>query len=329
MIDYQPFLNNLAKHYAAVPALKTWIEALPQRIEKGLSEQRYGDLPRWKNVLQQLPDIDVDEIKLNQSAITLSSKKPFPKKESDDFKTLLMGLHPWRKGPFHLFGIDIDTEWRSDWKWDRLKDHISPLEQRKVLDIGCGSGYHCWRMRGAGAELVIGIDPTPLFITQFFSLQKYIQDPFVSVLPMGIEHLPEKLHFFDTVFSMGVLYHRRSPFDHLIELRETLVKGGELVLETLIIDGDHGQTLVPEGRYARMGNVWFLPSCATLEIWLKKAGFTDINCIGVCTTSTEEQRSTEWMTFHSLAQFLDPNDHSKTIEGYPAPKRAIFTAKST
>ena len=143
-----------------------------------------------------------------------------------------------------MFGASIDTEWRSDWKWDRLKNHIEPLSGRKVLDIGCGSGYHCWRMRGAGAELVIGIDPTPLFIVQFFALQKYIQDHHVTVLPMGIEHLPEKLRFFDTVFSMGVLYHRRSPFDHLIELRDCLVSGGELILETLVIDGDEGQVLV-------------------------------------------------------------------------------------
>jgi len=197
-----------------------------------------------------------------------------------------------------------------------------------VLDIGCGSGYHCWRMRGAGAELVIGIDPTPLFIVQFFALQKYIQDHHVTVLPMGIEHLPEKLRFFDTVFSMGVLYHRRSPFDHLIELRDCLVSGGELILETLVIDGDEGQVLVPEGRYARMGNVWFLPSIPTLELWLKKVGFKDVRVIDVTDTSTEEQRSTDWMTFHSLAEFLDPEKSDKTIEGYPGPKRAIVSAKA-
>ncbi len=43
-------------------------------------------------------------------------------------------------------------------------------------------------------------------------------------------------------------------------------------------------------------------------------------------TSTDEQRSTQWMQFHSLAQFLDPQDPDKTIEGYPAPRRAIITA---
>jgi tRNA (mo5U34)-methyltransferase len=100
------------------------------------------------------------------------------------------------------------------------------------------------------------------------------------------------------------------------------------VLETLVIEGAEGEVLVPEGRYAAMGNVWFLPTCATLASWLKKVGFKQVQCVDVSITSTGEQRSTEWMTFHSLEQFLDPNDCSKTIEGYPAPRRAIFTANA-
>jgi tRNA (mo5U34)-methyltransferase len=181
-------------------------------------------------------------------------------------------------------------------------------------------------MRGAGAELVVGIDPTLLFVVQFAALQRYIADPRVGVLPLGIEQLPTKLRFFDTVFSMGVLYHRRSPFDHLLELREALRPGGELVLETLVIDGGVGDVLVPDDRYARMNNVWFIPSAATLKNWLKKVGFKSPQLIGVASTTSEEQRTTEWMTFQSLAHCLDPADPHKTVEGYPAPRRAIIIA---
>ena len=324
MIDYQPFLNVLDHYSDQHQGLAMWRQALPEQIEKGLDEARYGDLPRWRAVLEALPNWPVSTVDLNSAAVTINGQQATDQQAS--FRQLLKGLHPWRKGPFQFFEAEIDTEWRSDWKWDRLIEHISPLTGRTVLDIGCGSGYHCWRMRGAGAELVVGIDPTPLFVCQFFAAQHYIDDPCVTVLPLGIEQLPNKLYFFDTVFSMGVLYHRRSPFDHLIELRDTLRPGGELVLETLVVDGDNTTVLVPEGRYAKMGNVWFLPSCATLSSWLKKAGFDQIKLVEVTTTTTAEQRSTEWMTFHSLQQFLDPADHSKTIEGYPAPQRAIFTA---
>jgi tRNA (mo5U34)-methyltransferase len=75
-----------------------------------------------------------------------------------------------------------------------------------------------------------------------------------------------------------------------------------------------------------MGNVWFLPSTDTLLGWLRKLGFRDVQLVDVTVTSTAEQRSTDWMRFHSLADFLDPADSSKTIEGYPAPRRATITA---
>ena len=322
MIDYQPLINRWQGG-----AMDAWAQALPAQIASGLSQQRYGDLPRWLQVLAELPDLAVDHVTLNRARVGADSDTPPQPASLAQLRSKLQGLHPWRKGPFELFGIHIDTEWRSDWKWDRLASAIDDLKGRRVLDVGCGSGYHCWRMLGAGAAEVIGIDPTPLFVVQFWALQKYLQRDEVWVLPVGIEQLPPKLGAFDTVFSMGVLYHRRSPMDHLLELRDCLRPGGQLVLETLVIEGGPGDTLVPQGRYARMGNVWFLPSCHTLLGWLGKLGFLDARLVDVTVTSTGEQRSTEWMRFHSLADFLDTADSSKSIEGYPAPRRAIVTAR--
>lgn len=321
-MDYQPLID----HWQGGD-LDRWAQLLPAQLETGLSQKRYGDLARWLDVLGSLPDITPNNIYLDSARVAASCQPPLSAPATESLKSKLMGLHPWRKGPFELFGVHIDTEWRSDWKWDRLHHGIDSLQDRRVLDVGCGSGYHCWRMRGAGAREVIGIDPTPLFIVQFWALQKYLQQADVWVLPTGIEQVPAKLKAFDTVFSMGVLYHRRSPMDHLQELRDCLRPGGQLVMETLVIEGELGATLVPEGRYARMGNVWFLPSCDTLRSWLTKTGFLQPKIIDVGPTSVEEQRSTEWMTFHSLANFLDPNDSSKSIEGYPAPRRAVVTAR--
>jgi tRNA (mo5U34)-methyltransferase len=161
---------------------------------------------------------------------------------------------------------------------------------------------------------------------QFHAIKKLYGDAPVYVLPLAIEQLPSNLKTFDTVFSMGVLYHRRSPIDHLLELKDCLASGGELVLETLVIEGELGNVLVPEGRYAKMRNVWFIPSCATLSQWLRRCGFINIRLIDVTATSIAEQRSTEWMRFHSLADFLHPQNSQLTCEGLPAPKRAIFIA---
>jgi tRNA (mo5U34)-methyltransferase len=321
-VDYQPLIARWRDS-----ELDRWAQQLEQQIAKGLDQKRYGDLPRWLQALDELPPVQADAIHLNSVRVGASSVNPLPTAIAQQLRTNLSKLHPWRKGPFDLFGVHIDTEWRSDWKWDRLQKQIDSLQGRRVLDVGCGSGYHCWRMLGDGAKEVIGIDPTPLFVVQFWALQKYLQQDNAWVLPLPMEQVPAKLQAFDTVFSMGVLYHRRSPLDHLQELKDCLRPGGQLVLETLVIEGALGDTLLPEGRYARMGNVWFLPSTDTLLSWLRKLGFVDAQLVDVCVTTPEEQRSTEWMTFHSLANFLDPEDTSKTIEGYPAPRRAIVTAR--
>ena len=246
-----------------------------------------------------------------------------------EIRSVLQELNPWRKGPYFVHDIHIDTEWRSDWKWDRVLPHLAPLKDRLILDVGCGNGYHCWRMLGAGAKRVIGIDPSPRFIVQFHMIKHFAGADYpIDVLPVGIEDVPEKLQAFDTVFSMGVFYHRRSPMDHLLELKNTLRPGGQLVLETLVIEGKLGDVLVPEDRYGKMNNVWFLPSCDTMLSWLRKMGFNNPRVVDVCPTTTEEQRATEWMRFHSLPEFLHPEIPSLTAEGHPAPIRAVFVAEA-
>ena len=318
---YRPFLEKIS-----TGKLSRWAAMLPEQIAWGLDPERFGDVPKWTRALDALPAHPVAAVHLDQGAVGVQAESPLSLAERGHFIETLKKFHPWRKGPFELFGVRIDTEWRSDWKWQRVIEHVQPLEGRKVLDVGCGSGYHCWRMRGEGASLVVGIDPTPLYVMQFFCTQEYIQDHSVAVLPMKMEAVPAELRCFDTVFSMGVLYHRRGPLEHLIELRESLRHGGEVVLETLVTDGPIGHALMPAKRYAKMNNVWFLPSTATLASWMERVGFRNVRVVDVNTTSLDEQRSTDWMTFQSLRDFLDPTDPSKTVEGYPAPKRAVLIA---
>ena len=277
--------------------------------------------------MRTLPAIKPSTIDLSASSVRIGEAADLDAATAAKVEYQLRILHPWRKGPYTVFGIDIDTEWRSDWKWARLQPHISPLKGRYVLDVGCGNGYHAWRMAGEEAALVVGIDPTMLFVMQYQALQQYMPQVPVYLLPLGIEQLPQKLSGFDTLFSMGVLYHRRSPIDHLYQIRTLLRSGGELVLETLVVDGGFDTVLVPQGRYAKMRNVWFIPSALALERWLARCGFRNIRLVNEAVTSLEEQRSTQWMTFDSLPDFLDPDDRRLTIEGLPAPKRAVLVAE--
>jgi tRNA (mo5U34)-methyltransferase len=322
-INYDQLLDALSDS-----PLATWAEQLPAQIAAGLCEKRYGDLAGWKQSLAKLPDVKTAQVALADE-VRIGQGSDCDETTRTEIRTVLQELIPWRKGPYFIHDIHIDTEWRSDWKWDRVLPHLAPLKDRLILDVGCGNGYHCWRMLGAGAKRVIGIDPSPRFIVQFHMIKHFAGADFpIDVLPVGIEDVPEKLQAFDTVFSMGVFYHRRSPMDHLLELKNALRPGGQLVLETLVIEGKSGDVLVPEDRYGMMNNVWFLPSCDTMLSWLRKMGFNNPRVVDVCPTTTEEQHATEWMRFHSLPEFLHPEDSSLTVEGHPAPIRAVFVAEA-
>ena len=314
-------LDALQAQLAGSP-LQDWSADLPAQIDAKLAIG-HGDLPRWYAAVEALPPLHAGQVDLLHA---FSLDGPRDDSARDALETALRGLIPWRKGPFHLFGVHVDTEWRSDWKWQRVAPHLD-LAGKRILDVGCGNGYYMWRMLGAGANSVVGIDPNWLFLCQFLAMKHYLPELPAWHLPLAFEELPGKLQGFDTVFSMGVLYHRRSPIDHLLDLKDCLVRDGELVLETLVVEGDAQQVLVPEDRYAQMRNVWFLPSVPALELWLRRAGFVDVRCVDVSITSVEEQRATDWMRYQSLPDFLDPRDPRRTVEGLPAPRRAVLVAR--
>lgn len=308
--------------------LDTWLARLPEQLSRALDRRRHGDLPAWEKAVARLPALpEARAVDLN--ADTVAVDLALDESRRRQCENLLRKLAPWRKGPYRLAGIPIDTEWRSDWKWRRVEPHLAPLAGRRVLDVGGGNGYHAWRMAGKGAAFVLVIDPSPRFFWQFRAVRHFVGNVDggrAHFLPVGIEEVPENLAFFDTVFSMGVLYHRPSPLDHLLQLRDALRPGGELVLETLVVTGDETTVLLPGERYAAMPNVYFLPSSSALCRWLERSGFEDTRVVDEAVTTTDEQRSTDWMTFQSLADFLDPNDPTRTREGYPAPRRAVIIA---
>ena len=302
-----------------------WARALQKKTEESLSSERHGKLAEWIQALESLPSIDNASLNAAKNAVAIEGYLPESSKTA--MEASLRALHPWRKGPFDFFGLAIDTEWRSCLKWDRLAPHLE-LRNRMVLDVGCGNGYYGWRMLHSGARLVLGLDPFLLFLMQFEAVRRYA-GPNCShyVLPLTDADLPERLNLFDVTLSMGVLYHRTSPIDHLRSLWESLAPGGQLVLETIVIESSRQEVLVPEDRYAKMRTVWLIPSVPMLQLWLRRCGFKDIQVIDVARTTFEEQRRTDWMTFESLADFLDPNDSMRTIEGYPAPVRAMILAR--
>jgi tRNA (mo5U34)-methyltransferase len=278
------------------------------------SKDHHGDYDKWVAALNHLPALT------NSTADLRKGVKVQGTANQSLLTEALLKFHPWRKGPFSIGPVEVDTEWRSDWKWQRLAPTMGNLQDQRILDIGCGNGYFGWRMLGNGAREVIGIDPTLLFCMQHLAIQKYVEIPGNWVLPLGIEDIPDSTQF-DWVLSMGVIYHRRDPQAHMEKLARLTRPGGRAVVESIVVRG--AKALIPSGRYARMRNVWCVPRSEDLCAWMTQAGFKNVSVIDVSVTTMKEQRSTPWMHFESLAQTLDPANQQLTVEGHPAPVRAM------
>ena len=301
--------------------------ALDIKVDKRLSD--------WRTVSADLPTfIPSNSLSCGEPELSL----PGEWSNLSAATETLQRLHPWRKGPIRLGDLLIDTEWRSDWKWRRALPHLGEITGLNVLDIGCGNGYHCWRAYGEGAGAVLGVDPTRLFHYQFRAMSDlfarygsakspHTSQPDIYHLPLTLEDLDDTpLPLFDLVLSMGVLYHRREPQEHLKSLQSHFKpSGGRLLLETLVTP--ENEPLYPSGRYAQMRNVWCLPDVETLLNWLRLAGYRSPRLVDLNQTSLKEQRQTEWMRFYSLTQALNPENLDQTIEGHPAPLRAMVIAE--
>jgi tRNA (mo5U34)-methyltransferase len=323
---WAPFFRQLS----ATPA-GAWAGPLRRLTLERLRPQRHGDLPDWLATLHALPDIAPGVLRLQAPCVTVLPRAALAADTREALRSGLDALHPWRKGPFCLHGVRVDAEWRSDRKWARLAGAVAPLDGRLVLDVGCGNGYYGYRALGAGAALVLGIDPGLRFVLQFLAVNRYLRQERLAVLPAADTDLPAGSAF-DSVLSMGVLYHRRDAQAHLSRLYQALRRGGQVVLETLVLAGHApgegpGDLLHPPSRYARMRNVHAIPGIDLLVRWVAAAGFRRIELVDISRTDTAEQRSTPWMRFESLDKCLDPADPTRTVEGHPAPTRALLLAE--
>ena len=316
--------NGLSSWLPAGSGLE-WAALLSRAADDALVSVRHGQQGDWAALLKILPTGDAPCWGIEDGRVAVEAPG-LSDSDRSRVADALMRLRPWRKGPFQIAGTFIDSEWRSDWKWDRIAG-CTDWRHRRVLDVGCGNGYFGWRMLAAGAESVLGLEPFLLYVVQHAAVRR-LADPASphAVVPLTDGCLQTCPGIFDPVVSMGVLYHRTGPVDHLLLLRNALKPGGVLILETLIIDDPEPRVLVPQDRYARMRNVWFIPSVPLLTRWLQRTGFRDVEVVDITPTTVQEQRSTDWMTFESLADCLSPHDPSRTVEGWPAPLRAVVRA---
>jgi tRNA (mo5U34)-methyltransferase len=282
----------------------------------------------WKNIIpyqeaiKTLKTYENIEVKLGDRV-----EVQIPNLSTEDaqqIKETALLMKPWRKGPFQINDLFIDSEWQSQIKYNLLEPHFD-IKGKIVGDIGCNNGYYLFRMLSQDPKKLIGFDPSAIYYSQFQFMNHFIKSD-IEYEMLGVEHVEFYEHKFDTLFCLGVLYHRSDPVAMLKSLFKGLNKGGELILDTFMIDGEGEMCLTPRDRYSKIPNIYFVPTVSALKNWCYRAGFETVEVLETMKTEPNEQRKTEWIDTQSLEDFLDPNDDTKTVEGYPAPKRVYIKA---
>ena len=302
------------------------LEDLRHELQKKLEDGRWA---LARAALQKAKGLRAKSWAIVDGSVRIGEASDLSAEQQRELKTVLEAFRPWKKGPYTIFGETIDSEWRSDVKWDRVMPHLASLKDEVIADIGCHNGYFMYRMLAEGAKQVIGFEPMPINAYNHAILQEFFPLPQISFELFGVEHIDLFPQTFDTIFCMGILYHHTDPIGLLRKMKTALKPKGRLVIDCQGIPGLESLSLTPSGRYAGASGVWYLPTLTALQNWVKRSGFSQQRCIYSEALSPTEQRATiPWAEVKSLTDFLNPDDSSKTIEGYPAPYRHYLIAKA-
>ncbi len=314
-IDQLSVSENYAKIISIHEEKKKWVG----QNKKGFLRYR---LPC--DALQAFPAANID---CSGDAVKIGEENEVSESDKQSIKSHLRSFMPWRKGPFSIFGIDVDSEWQSQRKWQRLLPRLPDLQDKVIADIGCSNGYYMFRMIPYKPRLIIGFEPSVQHYYCFKGLNNMARLKNMHIDLLGVEHLSLFPDCFDVLFLMGIIYHRSSPVDTLRTVFSSLQSGGTLILESQAIPGEEEVALFPEKTYAKVPGTYFVPTGNCLKNWLLRAGFSDIELFCQHPMSSLEQRRTSWMEFESYSDFLDPRAPEKTVEGYPAPDRVFLIGR--
>ncbi len=271
----------------------------------------------------------IDALRSLHCELTLSQSVDLKtdKSQSAEIKKLALELKPWRKGPFRIDELFIDSEWQSFIKFDILRPFMEGISGKIVADLGCNNGYYMFKMLEFNPAKLIGFDPCLRCRLQFELINALAKTPIKYEL-LGVEDVTSYALCFDVIFCLGVLYHRRDPIKMLKDLKMSLNKGGVVFLDSMYIEDEREVALIPRKTYSKISNIFFIPSILALRNWCERAGFKDFELLATRKTNQSEQRKTEWIDSYSLGDFLDPKDESLTCEGYEAPKRVYVKLRA-
>jgi tRNA (mo5U34)-methyltransferase len=286
--------------------------------------------PHWNEIRKALTTL-VSESNISATEVDLAAdtiSAPLPSDVNyEKLSEICRSLISWRTGPYQLGEFALDTEWRSYIKWGRVSPLIPRNTGMRIADVGCSNGYFLYKLSSLKPAVAIGFDPVERCWLQFALLQSMLHVPNLAFLPMGILALDAFPRFFDFILCMGVIYHQRDQALAVRKLYDATRPGGQVLLESLVVPTEGELVVTPPDRYAKMRNAWTIPSAKSLETLFRNAGFRDVQVRSFGPLTSLEQRRTELAPFESLADFLDPHDPSKTVEGHPAPHTAAVIGR--
>ena len=282
---------------------------------------------RFRKPYESVNHLQAHYLDFSDDVVTIGRKEELSDREYEKVYRVMRDFMPWRKGPYEVFGIHIDAEWRSERKWNRVVPALPDLGDKVVADIGCSNGYYMFRMAHHQPKLVVGFEPYLQHYFAFKTLNGFAGQDNLAIELLGVEHIELFQKSFDVVFLMGILYHRSAPVEVLRAVREAMKPGATLIIESQAIPGDEPIALFPEKRYAKVPGTYFVPTGACLVNWLSRAGYGEVEIFHSHQMSGKEQRRTEWMEFESYADFINDQDPTLTVEGYPAPIRIFLRAR--
>lgn len=112
-------------------------------------------------------------------------------------------------------------------EWPAFRALLPELRGKKVLDLGCGFGWHCRYAREQQARSVVGVDLSAKMLTR---ARESTNDPAIEYRRLAIEDMDFAAGEFDVVLSSLAL-HYIERFDIVCQrVQHCLVPGGSFVL---------------------------------------------------------------------------------------------------
>lgn len=111
-------------------------------------------------------------------------------------------------------------------EWHELEKMLPDFRDKRVLDLGCGFGWHCRYAVEKGASAVFGIDISQKMLNE--AIEKTSSSK-VKYFCMSIEDIDFEENSFDVVIS-SLAFHYVESFEHIVDrVSRCLTRNGILV----------------------------------------------------------------------------------------------------